>query len=533
MYNNRTRIAYKNSIITFVSHLLQVLLGFFVRKIFLLYIGVEYLGYNSVFLNILQLLNLADMGIGVAITSFLYKPLAQNDLQTVHAIIHIYRRLYSIMGVLVLIIGLSIVPFLGILIPDSKCSIEFLTFLFLINLAGTVSTYFLAYKRTLIIADQKSYITNIADTTSFVVFSILQVVLMIIAPNYIIYIILNLIRNVASNIYLSLKANRLYGELKHNIDDNIVLIFKPKIYQYIKDVFISKVGAVIYYSTDNIILSVIKGSLLTGYLSNYTLITTQLNTVVVQILGSLQATFGNYISTNEDLEQQKKMTDNYFCVNFIIGNFCFICFSLLVQQFVKLFFGENMLLGFSTALWLGINLMLTFLIQLPSQVFTIYKLFRYDRPIIVISAALNIIISVVLATQIGINGVLIGTFVTSLIYLFSRLSVISKYVYKISYLYYIRKIAYYGLVSIASFFSCNFITSRFCGEGIIGFGIKAVVVAIASLLTTTTLLCFTSEFQFLLNKIVPNNLRRFTCKRVIIGATVVFSIVAFIFGGGV
>lgn len=64
-------------------------------------------------------------------------------------------------------------------------------------------------------------------------------------------------------------------------------------------------------------------------------------------------------------------------------------------------FGAGILLGFSTALWLGINLMLTFLIQLPSQVFTIYKLFRYDRFIILISATLNILISIVLGKKLG------------------------------------------------------------------------------------------------------------------------------------
>lgn len=174
-------------------------------------------------------------------------------------------------------------------------------------------------------------------------------------------------------------------------------------------------------------------------MSNYTLITGQLNTVVTQVLSSLQATFGNYISTTKDKDDRLKMTDNYFCVNFCIGNFCMICFSLLAQPFIKLFFGERMLLSFSTALWLGINLMLTFLIQLPSQVFVIYKLFRYDRPIIITSAVLNIVMSIALVNKLGINGVLIGTFITSLIYLFSRFYIIARYVYKIKYNYYVKR----------------------------------------------------------------------------------------------
>ena len=292
----------------------------------------------------------------------------------------------------------------------------------------------------------------------------------------------------------------------------MVTEYKPQIFQYVKDVFVSRFGAVVYYSTDNIIISTLKGSLLTGYLSNYTLITGQLNAVVNQVLSSLQATFGNYINTTEDKTERLKMTDNYFCVNFCIGNFCMICFSILAQPFIKLFFGERMLLSFSTALWLGINLMLTFLIQLPSQVFVIYKLFRYDRPIIIISVGLNIIISVVLVNMLGINGVLIGTFVTSLIYLFSRFYVIAKYVYDVKYSYYMKKISYYGIISIFTLVISYFILENINGDGIIWFIIKTIVVVILALFLTSFFLSFSREFEFLKNKLLPTNVRNYVNK---------------------
>lgn len=530
---SRTRTVYINSVVTLLSQILQVVLGFVIRKLFLTYIGVEYLGYNSVFLNILQLLNLADLGIGVAVTSFLYKPLATNNTNAISALMYIYKRLYTIIGIFVLVIGLAIIPFLSILVPDAKCSFGYLVLIYLINLAGTVSTYFLAYKRTLIIADQKSYIANITDTILFFVAAVLQLIGMKLFPSYVVYILINMLRNIISNIVLSLRADHIYGRLYRNVDKSYVKEYQPQIFAYIKDVFISRIGAVIYYSTDNVIISVIRGSLLTGYLSNYTLITTQLNTVVVQILSSLQATFGNYISMNEDVDEQCKMADNYFCANYIIGNFCFICFSLLVQPFIELVFGAGMLLGFSTALWLGINLMLTFLIQLPSQVFTIYKLFRYDRFIILISATLNILISIVLGKKIGLNGVLIGTFVTSLIYLFSRFFVISKYVYKISYLHYIKKILFYGLSSVISFSVSFFVLKNFKGiaqYGVTGFGFKTILVAIMSILSTVMLLCKTREMDFLISKVTHDKFSASKVKLMVVFSTIIIVILSIIRG---
>lgn len=171
---------------------------------------------------------------------------------------------------------------------------------------------FLAYKRTLLIADQKSYLTNVADTIVYFVISFLQLLSLIFKPSYIVYLSLNIAKNIISNIAVSIKVNKDYKYINQKPDRELVKEYKPQIVQYVKDVFVSRIGAVVYYSTDNVILSVLRGSLLTGYLSNYTLITGQLNTVVTQVLSSVQATFGNFINTTEDKTQRRKMTDNYF-----------------------------------------------------------------------------------------------------------------------------------------------------------------------------------------------------------------------------
>lgn len=528
--NNRTKKVYLNTSITLAGQVVQVILGFVIRRLFISNLGVTYLGYNSVFANILQMLNLADMGIGVAVTSYLYKPLAENDIVRVGAIMAIYRKLYSILGIIVLIIGLVASLFLNILVPDATCSLGYLRLLFYINLIGTVSTYYLAYKRTLLIADQKSYLVNLVDTCISFIVSIAQIVLLLFFPNYIAFLILTVIKNIVSNILLSSRVNAMYGYINNKSDNTIVDEYVPQIKQYVKDVFVSRIGAVIYYSTDNIILSILQGSLVTGFLSNYTMITGQLNTIVTQVLSSVQATFGNYISTTEDKRAKMRMTDNYFCVNFCIGNFCMICFSLLAQPFIRMFFGENMLLAFSTAMWLGINLMLTFLIQLPSQVFIIYKLFRYDRPIIIVSAILNIIISVALVRGMGVNGVLIGTFVTSLIYLFSRFYIIARHVYEVKYRYYVKKIALYGLISLASSATVYFATKSLNGAGLKWFAVRAFVVGLLSIFSTAFFLSFTKEFDFLKNKLIPGKARKFV-KSVPIGICYVVLIVCSIIGG--
>ena len=121
---SRTKIVYINSSVTLISQIFQVILGFVIRKLFIDYLGVEYLGYNSVFANILQMLNLADMGIGVAITSYLYKPLAENNLDRISAIMKIYKNIYSILGLIVFGVGLIISINLNILIQMQRVVLD-------------------------------------------------------------------------------------------------------------------------------------------------------------------------------------------------------------------------------------------------------------------------------------------------------------------------------------------------------------------------------------------------------------------------
>lgn len=126
--------------------------------------------------------------------------------------------------------------------------------------------------------------------------------------------------------------------------------------------------------------------------------------------------------------------------------------------------------------------------------------------------------------MLGINGVLIGTFVTSLIYLFSRLYVIAKYVYDVKYSYYMKKILYYGIISIFTLVISYFILENINGDGIIWFIIKTIVVVILALFLTSFFLSFSGEFEFLKNKLLPTNVRNYVNKYTLgIGSAFVIS----------
>ena len=140
---------------------------------------------------------------------------------------------------------------------------------------------------------------------------------------------------------------------------------------------------------------------------------------------------------------------------------------------------------------------------------------------------LNIVLSVVLVQPFGINGVLIGTFVTSLIYLFSRFYIISKYVYYVPFEYYIKKLLKYFSISIISVIIIQGSSYLVNDNTVWGFVLKSIVVSILAVVVPAALLSYSREFEYLVNKLLPRRIRCLTNNILLIGIVLIV-IVCFI-----
>ena len=76
---DRTRKSILNAEVGLISYLISLFLAFFSRKIFLDNLGAEFIGLTGTLSNILGLLNLSEMGIGLCISYFLFKPIAEHN----------------------------------------------------------------------------------------------------------------------------------------------------------------------------------------------------------------------------------------------------------------------------------------------------------------------------------------------------------------------------------------------------------------------------------------------------------------------
>ena len=176
MENSRTSNVVRNMWVGTFFQILSLFLGFVSRTIFIKILGEEYLGLNSLFTNILTILSFAELGIGNAIIFNMYKPLADNDTKKLKKLINFYKKTYTVIGSVILVIGLMIIPFIPNVIdeiPNIKENIYLIYILFLID---TSISYFFSYKTSIISADQKNYIVVMYTY----IFKICQIILQLV-----------------------------------------------------------------------------------------------------------------------------------------------------------------------------------------------------------------------------------------------------------------------------------------------------------------------------------------------------------------
>lgn len=102
---NRSRNSIRNIIFGMGGQVLNMLMSFAYRTVFMHTLSDEYLGINGVFTNILMVFSLADLGVGTAIIYALYKPIAEDDTEKIKSLMKMYAKAYVLIGFVIIGMG--------------------------------------------------------------------------------------------------------------------------------------------------------------------------------------------------------------------------------------------------------------------------------------------------------------------------------------------------------------------------------------------------------------------------------------------
>lgn len=411
----RIQYAAKNIAFGYIGNISSTVLGFVLRTVFIRKLDETLLGINGLYTGVLTMLSLAELGIGTALNFSLYAPVARKDYEKIKSYMLFYKKAYRAIAGVVAVIGLALVPFLKYFIKNpGDYGMGELTVYYLIFLFNTVSTYFVSYKYSLVNAEQKNYIqTNVLTLTKLVTV-ILQLMVLLLTANFLLYLLTAAAVELVQKIYVNAYLNRLYPYLKEKD-------VKPLEKEEIRDItdktkalVCHKVGDVARLQTDSLIISSFIQVALVGIVDNYTMVINSISGFVNIIFNSVISSFGNLIAT-ESREKQYEIFQVYrFVANWIYG-LSAIGFYLLLSPLVTLWLGEKWLLS-STV----VALILTdYYFKGDRIVLSNFKtaagVFEQDKFLALIQGIVNLVISIALVQKMGLAGIYIGTIVSGLI----------------------------------------------------------------------------------------------------------------------
>lgn len=414
MSESRIKNTSRNFAYAGIFQLVKIALMFIVRIVFVYKLGEAYLGVNGLFTNVIGILSLTDLGITTALMYSLYKPLAENDQEKIKKYINYFKKVYYVIALLIVVIGIAIIPFLKYLVNlPTEMSNIYLYYILL--LANSVISYLFVYKTTLLSADQKMYIINRYDIIFQFILSILQIAILLIFNSFIGYLVINIVCTYLSNVFKARKADKIYPYLKEEQKDTLTKKEKKEIFSNLFSLSFYKIGGIIQTNTESIIISIFVGTVTVGYYSNYTTIILSITNFLTMIFTSLKASVGNFLVFKKKNEQLR-LFNILEVYNYWLVAFCSICFIILIPDFITICFGEQYVLSFVVLILAVLNFYTSNIRQTLWTYRETTGVFKETKYTTIVTAVINIGLAILLGYFFGLPGIIASTVIARMVY---------------------------------------------------------------------------------------------------------------------
>ena len=494
----RQKLAVKSSAIGLSSKVIMMILSIISTRLFMRYLGVEIKGISGLIANILSLLQLAEMGIGTAIIYALYQPIVEENRKEIKSLMAFYKKAYMYIGLLIFIIGSGASLFLKFFVGETSYNWNYIYLIYFIQLLASASTYWIgAYKRNLLYADQKQYITTIIDTVFNTLFALIRMWVIVYLQSYLIYLLLQLVQTVCSNLFVGFAADKYFPYLR---EKNVGRYEKlPELITNVKNVIISKIGGIVYNSTDNLIISKFAGVIVVGCMTNYYTTKNMFKMIASSITEPIRPMIGNYIRVYNDVDKSFKLFLSYTFIRFILGNVVTVGMITMMNPWIDIWVGKEYSMTISISLFMAIDMFISIVHGPTGEFIDVLGLFKHDRNMSLIATSINLVTSIVLVMFMGAPGVLLGTVIAQCYYWIARAHIVFSQYFKKGLFQYVKQVLLFCMVtSIDTILMIN-IRSIFMPQTTI---VKFVILCIICIAVSLGSICLvwgrSNEFSFML-----------------------------------
>ncbi len=472
--SSRANNSIRNISFGFVYKIIAFVLPFLTRTVLIYTIGLEYVGLSSLFTSVLNVLNLAELGVGSGMVYCMYDAVANNDDRTICALLNLYRKFYRIIGLVVFVLGIILIPFLRFFVSGDVPDDINLYILFLLYLINSSFSYLLyAYKSSLFIAFQRNDIVSKISAIVLVVQNSLQIVFLLCFKNFYFYIGCILLGTAFFSILINAVSNSKYTKFRPEGDVDPALL--KGIISKVKALALYRIGGVVLVSVDSIVVSAFLGLKALGKYNNYFFIMNALFAFLAIFYDSVRSSIGNSIVVDSK-EKNYEDFNKIFLLNSWLVGWCTVCLACLYDPFITIWVGVKM--SYSTAIvpFLAVY----FYTWKMMEAVNLYKdasgMWEYDRFRPLVASVINLILNVFLVNFIGIYGILISTIISIIFIIFPWSTIILfKYYFnsseqKISE--YFKRYLFYTLLTMSACFVTYYICCIIPYNSILGLGIK-------------------------------------------------------------
>lgn len=399
----------RNAIWATASNIAYTLIGIVGRYAFLMVLDETYLGISSLFTSIIGVLSFADLGLGSAFTFCFYKPIAKNDVEHIQSLLLAFKRVITVVALVIAAAGLALVPFLRLLVKGGDgISDTMLMVYYLITLSNTVLSYWLMYKTCYITAAQKAYKLVPFNTAAKLATVLLQVAVLFAFESYTAWALCTPVVTVVHYLVLNRYIRKEFPETNVKQAATLPEEDKKSIISNVKALCMGKIGEVCVCQTDSIIVSSMVGVATTGLISNYELIKTSVLSVVSIIQNAVVPGLGNLIAS-EDEKVQKNVLYTYMMANYCMIGFAMCGIGILSSPFITLVFGKERTVDELTVTLMCVGFYFAYQTYALNALPTAAGKMMLVAWTPFVEGFSNLIISIAAVKMVGLPGVYVGT----------------------------------------------------------------------------------------------------------------------------
>lgn len=472
----RSKKALYNSMSSLLLEFVSIICGFILPRVILVAFGSTYNGLTTSITQFLSVVTLLRAGVGGVTRAALYKPLAENDIDKISAIVNATKKFMRKIA-WIFAIGLVVFAFAyPIIVIESFEYLFTCTLILVMGIATFVQYYFAITYQMLMIADQRQYITAMIQSLTLVLNLIVSVILMQLGCG------IHIVKFGSAAVYclnplLTVTYIKRKYKLKKNISPDNTAISQRW------DALTHQIAAYVQENTDVMVLTVFSTMTEVSVYSVYYLVANGVKKLLATFTVGIESAFGNMIALNDyDALRRNMIMVEYLL--FSVGTIAYSCLFILVVPFVSIYTSGITDADYSRPLFALLLAISQFIgcIKTPYQnVADAAGHFKQTRNSAIIEAVLNITISIVTVMQLGLIGVAIGTLLSTLYRTVYLAIYTSKNILHRTHIYFIKR----TLCSMLEIGAIYVLTSIFVDLNVNGYSswfICAIAVAIISII---------------------------------------------------